>query len=143
MLTINLFFRGAGFGGFFKGLLNYVKPVISSPITKEIAKEVFNTGLKIGADVISGQKPFKESMKSNMSNIKKNLNVVKSKVAKTILDSMNQRNVIDEDLESEDSESIGLGQDEFVKFGVKNPRKRKNISFKPSSRKKKTKIVEL
>lgn len=82
-------------------------------------------------------------MKSNMSNIKKNLNVVKSKVAKTILDSMNQRNVIDEDLESEDSESIGLGQDEFVKFGVKNPRKRKNISFKPSSRKKKTKIVEL
>lgn len=149
MLTIILliFFRGAGFGGFFKGLLNYVKPVISSPITKQIAKEVFNTGLKIGTDVISGQKPFKESVKSSMTNIKKNLNDVKNKVAKTILDSMNERNISEEDLDldldTEDSETIGLGQDEFVKFGVKKPRKRKNVSFKPSSQKKKTKIVKL
>lgn len=135
--------RGAGFGGFFKGLLNYVKPVISSPITKQIAKEVFNTGLKIGSDVISGQKPFKESVRTNTVNVRKNLNDVKRKVAKTILESFNDvkpSQQTSEDLGSIDEE----GEDgEFVKFGVKNPKKRKNVSLKTSSKKKKSRIIDL
>lgn len=79
--------HGAGFGGFFKGLMKFVrpvadvlKPVIASPITQKIAKEVVKTGIGIGSDMAKG-KPFKTSATENIQ-------IAKKRVADTVLDSL-------------------------------------------------------
>lgn len=114
--------RGYGFGGFFKGLFNILRPVITSPITKEIAKEVLTTGAKIGADVISGKKTFKESAKEN-------INTARKKVAKTVLTNFT----------SDDDGSGSENEAPAVKPSFKKGIKRKNVAYNTNT--KRPKIV--
>lgn len=104
--------------------MNFLRPVITSPVTKEIAKGVLNTGIQIGSDVLSGKKSFKESATSN-------LRAAKKKVAKTVL-----QNLTDEDSEKEEVEDEEFTLLGFPKNKTKPP-KRKNISFNPRSKKRK------
>lgn len=67
--NFNYFFKGAGFGGFFKGLLNFMRPIVKSPIVQEIGKEAVKTGIKIGGEVLSGRN-FKESASENLKEAK-------------------------------------------------------------------------
>lgn len=91
--------HGAGFGGFFKGLMNFVrpvaevlKPVINSPITQKIAKEVVKTGIGIGSDMSAG-KSFKDSVKQNLGKAKK-------RVASAVYESMKTNDGDDDDEDS-------------------------------------------
>lgn len=79
--------HGAGFGGFFRGLMKIVrpvadvlKPVITSPITQKLAKEAVKTGIGIGSDMIKG-KSFKTSASENLKKAKK-------RVADTVFESL-------------------------------------------------------
>lgn len=110
--------RGAGFGGFFKGLFNILRPIVTSPITKSIGKELLSTGARIGADVLSGDKSFKDSASQN-------LQVAKKKVADTV------RSALDSDGESE-SEEESPPPSQF-----KKPIKRGRVSFNTVNKRRK------
>lgn len=111
-------------------MLNVLRPVIASPITKEIAKGVLSTGMKIGSDVITGQKSFKESVGSN-------LEVAKKKVEKTLLENLKKRQA------EEKNSSDEVGDEEFTVLGLPNrPKtgqglKRKKVVFNPRSKRRK------
>jgi hypothetical protein len=102
--------QGCGLGGFFRGLVQFLKPVaevlkpvISSPITQTIAKEVINTGMKFGSDLIAG-KSASESAKNILTNAKK-------RVADTVMDSVTP----------EDLKEGGTGPPSFKKERKVNP----------------------
>lgn len=86
-----------------------------------MAKEVLNTGVKIGADVISGNKNLKESAKENISTARK-------KVADTVLKSIN---------EEEDS------SEEEIVTEFKKPVKRKKVKYNTNSVKRTKKEPEI
>lgn len=80
--------HGAGFGGFFKGLFKFLTPVIdkvkgslNTPIGQRLAKDVIDTGIGLGGDILSG-KNLKESATDNLRKAKK-------RVLKTVIDSVN------------------------------------------------------
>lgn len=84
--------------------------------------------MKIGADVISGQKSFKESVGSN-------LDAAKRKVEKTVLENLKKKEAEEKKTSNEEED------EEFTLLGFpKQPKKatkRKNISFNPRSKKRK------
>jgi len=65
--------QGAGFGGFFRGLFNFMRPILKSPMTqkigKAVGKEVLKTGVKIGKEVLEGR-DFKQCARENLHEAK-------------------------------------------------------------------------
>jgi len=69
--------KGSGFGSFFKGVVNFfrplgkiLKPIVSSPFVKDIGRDLISTGLDVATETIKG-KPFKNSAKDNLRAAKK------------------------------------------------------------------------
>jgi len=65
--------QGAGLGGFFRGLFNFIRPILKAPMTqkigKAVGKEVLRTGVKIGKEVLRGR-DFGETAKENLHEAK-------------------------------------------------------------------------
>lgn len=69
--------QGAGFGSFFKGAINFLKPlaralkpVIKSKFVRDIGKDLLSTGLDVATETFRGKK-LKESAKDNLKVAKK------------------------------------------------------------------------
>ena len=69
--------KGSGFGSFFKGVVNFfrplgkiLKPLVKSPFVKDIGRDLIRTGLDVATETIRG-KPFKDAAKQNLRTAKK------------------------------------------------------------------------
>lgn len=69
--------KGSGFGSFFKGVVNFfrplgkiLKPLVKSPFVKDIGRDLISTGLDVATETIRG-KPFKDAAKQNLRTAKK------------------------------------------------------------------------